>query len=329
MSKLRFAIVGCGLIGRKRAEAIARLGHRMVLAVDRAKDCAVALAEPFGAHQATDFRAATEAAEIDAVVVATPHAELSTIARASLETGKHVLVEKPAGRNLAEVSAVAKAADTAGRIVKVGYNHRFHPAMLKAREIVDRGELGQLMFVRGRYGHGGRPGYEKEWRFERAISGGGELVDQGSHLIDLAQWFLGEFTDVTAALRTFFWNAEVEDNAFLTLATSEGRIAWLHASWSEWKNLFSFEIYGRQGKLEINGLGGSYGLESLTFYRMLPEMGPPETTRWEYPFADRSWDAETAEFIAAIREGRRPIGDAAEAVASMSVIERVYEAART
>jgi predicted dehydrogenase len=329
MSKLRFAIVGCGLIGQKRAEAIARLGHRMVLAVDRAKDCAVALAEAFGAPQATDFRAATEAAEIDAVVVATPHAELSTIARASLETGKHVLVEKPAGRNLAEVSAVAKAADTAGRIVKVGYNHRFHPAMLKAREIVDRGELGQLMFVRGRYGHGGRPGYEKEWRFERAISGGGELVDQGSHLIDLAQWFLGEFTDVTAALRTFFWNAEVEDNAFLTLATSEGRIAWLHASWSEWKNLFSFEIYGRQGKLEINGLGGSYGLESLTFYRMLPEMGPPETTRWEYPFADRSWDAETAEFIAAIREGRRPIGDAAEAVASMSVIERVYEAART
>ena len=114
---------------------------------------------------------------------------------------------------------------------------------------------------------------------------------------------------------------------FLTLSTSEGRIAWLHATWTEWKNLFSFEIYGRDGKLEINGLGGSYGLESLTFYRMLPEMGPPETTRWEYPFADRSWESETAEFIAAIHEGRRPIGDAAEAVGSMSVIERVYQGA--
>ena len=325
---MRFAIVGCGLIGQKRAEGIARLGHRTVLAVDRAEDRAVGLAELFGARPATDFRAATEAADIDAVVVATPHAELSTIATACLKAGTHVLVEKPAGRNLAEVAAVATAADKANRIVKVGYSHRFHPAMRKARKIVDRGELGPLMFIRGRYGHGGRPGYEKEWRFERAISGGGELVDQGSHLIDLAQWFLGEFTVVTAALRTFFWHAEVEDNAFLTLSTSAGRIAWLHASWSEWKNMFSFEIYGRDGKLEINGLGGPYGVESLTFYRMLPEMGPPETTRWEYPFADRSWDAETAEFIAAIHEDRRPIGDATEAVACMSVIERIYQGAR-
>jgi predicted dehydrogenase len=327
MSSVRFAIVGCGLIGQKRAAAIARLGQPTVVAVDRAKDRAVALAEPFGARSASDFRAATEAADIDAVVVATPHAELSTIATSCLQAGKHVLVEKPAGRNLAEVSAVAKAADTAGRVVKVGYNHRFHPAVLKAREIVDRGELGQLMFIRGRYGHGGRPGYKKEWRLERAISGGGELIDQGSHLIDLAQWFLGEFTGVQAALRTFFWNTEVEDNAFLTLSTSEGQIAWLHATWTEWKNLFSFEIYGRDGKVEINGLGGSYGVESLTFYRMLPGMGPPETTRWEYPFADRSWEAETAEFIAAIHEERRPIGDAAEAVASMSIIERVYQGA--
>ena len=324
---MRFAIVGCGLIGQKRAAAISRLGHMTILAVDRSRDRAGALAESFGARSATDFRAAVEAADIDAVVVATPHAELSAIATACLDAGKHVLVEKPGGRNLAEVSAVTEAANAAGRVAKVGYNHRFHPAVLKAREIVDRGELGQLMFIRGRYGHGGRPGYEREWRFERSISGGGELIDQGSHLIDLAHWFLGEFTGIQAELRTFFWNAEVEDNVFLTLSTSEGRIAWLHATWTEWKNLFSLEIYGRDGKLEINGLGGSYGVESLTFYRMLPGMGPPETTRWEYPFADRSWETETAEFIAAIDEGRRPIGDAAEAVGSMSVIERVYQGA--
>jgi predicted dehydrogenase len=325
---MRFAIVGCGFVGEKRAAAIAKLGHLMVLTVDRSKDRAISLAEHLGARSAADFRAAVEAEDVDAVVVATPHAELSAIATACLDAGKHVLVEKPGGRNLAEVSAVAKAAVAAGRVAKVGYNHRFHPAVLKAREIVDHGELGQLMFIRGRYGHGGRPRYEQEWRFERSISGGGELIDQGSHLIDLAQWFLGEFTGIKAALGTFFWDADVEDNVFLTLSTSEGRIAWLHASWTEWKNLFSFEIYGRQGKLEISGLGGSYGVESLAFYRMLPEMGPPETTRWEYPFGDRSWDTETAEFIAAIHEGRRPVGDAAEAMACMSVIERVYQGAR-
>jgi predicted dehydrogenase len=325
---MRFAIVGCGLIGQKRAAAISRLGHQTILAVDRSGDRACKLAEAFCARSATDFHAAVEAGDIDAVVVATPHAELSTIAIACLGAGKHVLVEKPGGRNLAEVSAVSQAAATARRVAKVGYNHRFHPAVLKAREIVDRGELGQLMFMRGRYGHGGRPGYEREWRFERSVSGGGQLVDQGSHLIDLAHWFLGELTLVQAALRTFFWNAEVEDNAFLTLSTAEGRIAWLHASWTEWKNLFSLEIYGSDGKLEINGLGGSYGVESLTFYRMLLEMGPPETTRWEYPFADRSWETEIAEFIAAIHAGRRPIGDVDDAVSSMSVIERAYQGAR-
>jgi predicted dehydrogenase len=325
MTDMRFAIVGCGLIGQKRSAAIASLGHCMRLAVDCSKARAVELAEPVGARVATDFRAAVEAEDIDVVVVATPHAELSAIAIACLGAGKHVLVEKPGGRSLAEISAVSKAADSVGRVAKIGYNHRFHPAAMKARQIVDRGRLGRLMFIRGRYGHGGRPGYEKEWRFRRSISGGGELIDQGSHLIDLAQWFLGDFTGVQAALRTFFWRAEVDDNVFLTLSTAEGQIAWLHASWTEWKNLFSLEIYGRDGKLEITGLGGSYGVESLTFYRMLPEMGPPETTRWEYPWPDRSWETETAEFIAAIRQGRRPIGDAAEAVRTMSVIERIYQ----
>src|SRR5580700_5583097 len=113
---MRFAIVGCGLIGQKRAAAISRLGHMTILAVDRSRDRAVDLAEPFGARSATDFRAAVEAADIDAVVVATPHAKLSEIAVACLYAGKHVLVEKPGGRNLAEVSAVAEVADAAERV---------------------------------------------------------------------------------------------------------------------------------------------------------------------------------------------------------------------
>jgi predicted dehydrogenase len=324
MGDMRFAIVGYGLVGRKRAAAIARLGHQTLLVVDSLQERAAEITE---ARSASDFRVAAEAADIDAVIIATPHAELSPIATACLHGGKHVLVEKPGGRNLAEVRAVAEAASAAGRVAKVGYNHRFHPALSRAHAIVARGEIGPLLFVRGRYGHGGRPGYEKEWRFQRTVSGGGELVDQGSHLIDLAQWLLGKFTEVQGTRRTFFWDAEVEDNVFLTLSTADRRIAWLHASWTEWRNLFSFEIYGRGGKLQIEGLGGSYGVESLTFYRMLPDMGPPETTRWEYPFPDRSWDTEMAEFIAAIGEGRQPIGNAEEAVATMSVIERVYQEA--
>jgi predicted dehydrogenase len=321
---MRFGIVGCGLIGQKRAAAIRALGHEVVAVADTAPARAAELASTAGATVAADWQEVSKRTDLDAVVVATSHDWLSPISVTCLDAGKHVLVEKPAGRDLAEVIAVATAARRAGRIAKVGYNHRFHPAIRKARAIVDSGALGPLMYIRGRYGHGGRVGYDNEWRFNRAISGGGELVDQGSHLIDLAHWFLGDFNEVQAALRRFFWSGEVEDNCFLTLGTPAGQIAWLHATWTEWKNMFSFEISGSTGKLAIEGLGGSYGVESLTFYRMLPQMGPPETSRWEWPAPDSSWDREVEDFVAALEQGRRPIGDIEDAVATMAIIEQIY-----
>ena len=180
------------------------------------------------------------------------------------------------------------------------------------------------MFVRGRYGHGGRVGYEREWRADPARAGGGELIDQGVHLIDLAGWFLGSFTQVQGFATTYFWNMPVDDNAFMTLRTGTGQTAFLHVSCTEWKNLFSLEIYGRNGKIAINGLGGSYGVERLEYYRMLPQMGPPETTIHEYPGADRSWAIEFAEFIDDIRLGREPSAGLGAARAALVVAEQVY-----
>ena len=156
------------------------------------------------------------------MIVATTHDQLAGIALGAVEAGRHVLVEKPAGRTLAEVQAIAAAAAKHKRIVKAGFNHRFHPAFLKAREIVDSGALGPLMFIRARYGHGGRVGYEKEWRAQPAISGGGELIDQGSHLIDLSRWFLGDLTVDYAAVPTLFWNMPADDNCFMALRSGGG-----------------------------------------------------------------------------------------------------------
>ena len=184
------------------------------------------------------------------------------------------------------------------------------------------------MFVRGRYGHGGRIGYDKEWRARPEVSGGGELIDQGMHLIDLARWFLGDISSVQGSIATYFWDMPVEDNGFLLLHTAHGQTAFLHASCTEWKNLFSFEIYGRTGKLEINGLGGSYGTEKLAFYRMLPEMGPPPTTIWEYPMADDSWGVEFQEFLEDIRLGRQPEPGLEAAKAALRVVESVYAQAK-
>jgi predicted dehydrogenase len=247
------------------------------------------------------------------------------VARAGLRAGKHVLVEKPAARSVAEIDGVIEAARAAGCCARVGFNHRYHPALQKARALVDEGALGPLMFVRARYGHGGRLGYEREWRADPARSGGGELLDQGVHVIDLARWFLGDFPHVHGVAQTCFWDMPVEDNAFLTLQTASRQVAFMHVSCSEWKNLFSFEIYGRHGKLHVEGLGGSYGVERVAFYRMRPEMGPPPTTIWEYPGADASWALEFAEFLDDIARGRESAPGLADARAALAIVERVYE----
>jgi predicted dehydrogenase len=143
-------------------------------------------------------------------------------------------------------------------------------------------------------------------------------------LIDLAGWFLGSFEHIEGFAHTYFWNMPVEDNGFLLLRTARDQVAMLHASCTEWKNLFSFEIYGRDGKLHIEGLGGSYGVERLYFYKMLPQMGPPETTIWEYPGEDASWSRELAAFSGFIERRETPRPGLIEAEAALKIVEEVY-----
>ena len=322
---MNFAIVGCGLIGEKRLRSLPK-EHRVLAVVDTDSARAAALASRRdGTIALTDWREALRLPGLDALVVATTNEALARITQAAVAAGKHVLVEKPAGVRVEELDPILKAVDRSRTTVRVGFNHRFHPALRNARRIVDAGELGDLMFLRARYGHGGRIGYDREWRADPALSGGGELLDQGIHLIDLSRWFLGDFLRVEGFVHTFFWNMTVEDNGFLLLRTAANRVAWLHASCTEWKNCFSFELYGRDGKLQVDGLGGSYGVERLSHYRMLPAMGPPETTIWEYPGEDESWRLEMEAFVGAV-EGRQTGGATlSDARAALEIVQRVYQ----
>lgn len=321
MTPLRIAIVGCGLIGRKRA--LAASPHRVVVVADLDPSRAYMLAVEVGARTADRWQDVL-ADDVDVVVVATTHNALTEVAEAALRADKHVLIEKPGGRTAAEVQAIADLARARGLIAKVGFNHRFHPALSRAKELVAGGEFGRVLFIRAVYGHGGRPGYQKEWRFRKEVSGGGQLIDQGAHLLDLSRWYAGDFTRATGALRSFFWEADVEDNCFISLEAADGAVAWLHAGWTEWKNRFHFEIMLRDAKLEIVGLGGSYGPERLTLYRMLPGMGPPKTTTWEFPHVDRSWQDEMANLAAAVA-GTEPVnGDANDAAAMLQLVEDIY-----
>jgi predicted dehydrogenase len=319
---MKVGIVGCGLIGRKRAAA-AR-GHDVMVVADIDRTRAFALAQETGAEATADWREVVNS-KVDIVIVATQHDSLAEIGLAAVRAGKHTLIEKPAGRCAAELLPIKEASERNGAKVTIGYNHRFHPALLRARALVDEGALGPLMYIRGRYGHGGRAGMENEWRCQKDLAGGGELIDQGVHLIDLARWFLGELRPEYCAALTYYWPIAVEDNCFLALRGVSGEMAWLHASWSEWKNMFSFEIYGRDGKLAIDGLGGTYGPERLTFYRMLPQMGPPEATSWEFPRADLSWELEFRDFVQAIEGDRPPLADISDGYAALKLVDEIYK----
>ncbi len=317
------AIIGCGLIGQKRAKSLKGANLSICADIDLAR--AEKLAAGSSHCEATgDWKHVLRRDDVSLVVIATPHDALAEITCAAIEAGKHVLVEKPAARHVTELRAPLSLAARKQVLVRVGFNHRYHRAFRQARAIVDSGALGPLMFLRARYGHGGRIGYDREWRANPALSGGGELIDQGVHLIDLARWFLGDFTDVEGYAHTYFWDMPVDDNSFMLLKTAEKQVAFLHASCTEWKNTFSFELYGRDGKLQIDGLGGSYGVERLAWYKMLPQMGPPETTIWEYPMADDSWDVEMGEFLEDIRLERQPAAGLADAMAALDVVDKIY-----
>lgn len=320
---LKYGIIGCGLIGQKRATALPP--GALISACDLNLAQAQRLvASHSGATVTTDAKLLLNDPKIDALIIATINNALAPLALAAIQAGKQVLVEKPAAISVAEIDELISAADRAKVIVSVGFNHRYHPALQKARELIDAGAVGPLMFLRARYGHGGRVGYDREWRANPKLSGGGELIDQGVHLIDLSRWFLGEFPIVQGHATTSYWDMPVDDNAFLSLRTEAGQTAWLHVSCSEWKNLFSMEIYGRDGKLQIDGLGGSYGIEKLMYYKMLPEMGPPETTAWEYPRGDESWRRELEHFARDIELKRTPDAGLAAARAALVVVESIY-----
>jgi predicted dehydrogenase len=325
---LSVGVLGCGQIGAKRAQALAPQDSLVGCC-----DLNGAAARGLAAHHGARVCATPEellALDPEVVIVATVHDQLAELVEQALAAGAHVLVEKPAGISTAQIDRLIECRRVSGRLVKVGFNHRFHQGIARAVEEVHSGRHGDLMHVRARYGHGGRPGYDREWRADPARSGGGELIDQGMHLLDISNWLAGPMPLHSALLRTQFWDAAVEDNAALLLGEVGVRTApWamLHVSWTEWKNLFSLEIYCHTAKIQVDGLVRSYGPQRLRIYTMGPELGPPALEELHYSAEDGSWTAEWEHFAEAIvaADGRSLLGDLRSARDAWEQVEAAYE----
>ncbi len=273
---------------------------------------------------------------VDAVFVCLPNAYSPALCVRALDAGKHVFCEKPPGRCMEDIREIRRH-ERSGLKLMFGFNHRFHPGIVKARLIIESGRLGRVIHLRGLYGKSGGLRFRHSWRNDKTISGGGILLDQGIHMLDLFRHLAGEFTEVKCFTSNAFWGFEVEDNACVLLRGPGGVQAMCHSSATFWKHTFRLDVTLEGGYLVVEGLlskSGSYGRETLTVARRQFEdeaeaVGNPaeEVTYFD---RDRSWDKEVETFAACIREDRPvPSGSSLDALRAMELVAMAYaDAAR-
>jgi predicted dehydrogenase len=282
------------------------------------------MASKMGCAASGDWRAAVARDDVDAVLICTPphvHAEIGV---AAMRAGKHVLCEKPMTRTVAEAEQLVAVARQTGMTLKCGFNHRHHPAVWEAKRLLDKGSIGRPIFARCVYGICGRPGYEAEWRADPERAAGGQFIEQGTHAIDLFRWFLGEVAEVACMTGTrYFKEQTLDDNGMAVFRMTSGAMASVHSSLTQWKNTFSFEVFGEDGYLNVEGLGASYGTEKLIAGRR-DFAAPFQDIVTEFRGGDVSWREEWKEFGRAIVERREPIGGGSDGLAAMRVALAAY-----
>lgn len=325
--KYNVALIGAGRMGARWAGVISQSRRaRLAVVVDIDSVQAKKTADAYGVPHSTRLADAF-APEIDAVCITTPHAYLFPLAKKTLRVGKHVFVEKPGSKTAEEMRELIRLAKEKKRALMVGFNYRYFDSIQKARRLVERGELGDVTALRIVHGHPGRRGYEKEWRMNKHLAGGGVLMDQGLHLIDLARWFLrGPTASVSGSVSNHAWKTGVEDTASLVLQTKTGQIATLSVSISEWKPVFSLRIIGEKGYIALDGLGRTYGDGAhLTVGRYDRASGQLKEKIIDCnPDADEALRREFSAFIDAIQDGPSHRSNAADALLVLEIVEKIY-----
>lgn len=321
---MRVAFIGAGLQTRRRAPVVASSKSDELVEIVGVSPKASAICEELGCDWGTDWEKTVSRDDIDAVVITTPPHLHAEIAIAALNAGKHVFCEKPLTRRLAEAEAMVKAAETAGRVLKCGFNHRHHPAFEEAHRRFLNGDFGRPISMRCRYGICGRPGYENEWRADPERAAGGQYGEQGVHAIDLFRWFMGDLAEVSCMTSIGYFDEQtLEDNGMALFRSKDGGIAMVHSSLTHWKNLFSLEFMGDEGYFAVDGLGASYGTQKLILGKRDFD-APFQDHIIEFRGGDKSWASEWNEFKSAIAENRVPIGSGYDGLEAVRIVRASY-----
>jgi len=269
--------------------------------------------------------------EIDAVFTCTPNYLNKPLTIQSLKAGKHVFCEKPPAFTAKDIEEIRAVEKESGKVLMYGFNHRHHASIKYMKKLVDDKEFGKILWMRGRYGKSVDETFYDNWRAKKELAGGGILIDQGIHMLDLFLHLGGNFDNVHASVSNLYWNLSVEDNVFATLEnTKTGLAASLHSTMTQWRHLVSLEVFLEKGYLVLNGLktsSNAYGEEILTIAKNR-STAPVATWKDEKNITyhtDESWESELTEFFSAIKSNREvKLGNSSDALKLMKIIDKIY-----
>lgn len=324
---INIGIIGYGKMGRTRAQAIEQVGLGRITAVWDA----VAV-DPGPYEFARDEKEILNSPEIEAIFICTPNYRIVSLTKAALAAGKHVFSEKPPAFTAAELAEVLALEKSSGCKLMYGFNHRHHGSIIKMKSIIDEGEMGRVLWMRGRYGKEVDESFFQGWRAKPELAGGGIMLDQGIHMLDLFLFLGGGFDEVHSFVSNLFWKIDgLEDNVFAIFRNNQtGMCASLHSTMTQWRYIFSLEIFLEKGSLVLNGLktsSGAYGDEDLAIKYNVehPEEGKFEREERIVYHTDESWNSEVAHFLECIKHGRQvSIGNSKDAMKVMKIMDQIY-----
>lgn len=327
---IQLGIIGFGKMGQLRYDVIRKDG----------RGCVIGVMDPYQKISLSEVKVYKTAEElihdpkIEGVFICTPNHLNYSLTLQALRAGKHVFCEKPPAFSAGEVEEIIAVENKAkGVKLMYGFNHRHHESIKKAKEHVDSGAYGKILWMRGRYGKSVDQNFYNDWRSKRKMAGGGILMDQGLHMLDLFLMLAGDFEEAKAYVSNLYWNLDVEDNVFAMLRNRDGVVASLHSTMTQWRHLFSLEVFLEKGYIVINGLlttSGTYGEEVMTVTKNRTR-APAATWDDEEHFqfkTDRSWNSEIRLFFDAIEAGQ-PVqyGHSRDALKLMRLLDLIYKSA--
>lgn len=317
---LRAALIGCGSVGQRRAEVMESSANTALVAVSDADQSRAAhMARAYSADLEPDWEVLLQRADIEAIAIATPNYLHARIGLAALQAGKHVLIEKPLACSVEDAEALVDAAKKSQCVLHTGFNHRWYPNIQKAHQMINEGVIGEPFLARCIYGHGG-PGAQRTWFASKEFSGGGTVLDNGIHALDLFRWFLGEPTEGVGMVGTLAAiSNDCEDNGFGSFRMDGGKLALLHASWTQWSPRFSFELTGAYGSLHASDR------DQLSLSARGVSGRDVSAQTWRWIGKNTSWADDWNEFAVAIAEGRESMTSGLDGLKALRMALAIYE----